>query len=226
METPDTVQIVPTGQAEPNPNDMEQVLKAQLPLFENPNKADYLANRACGFSIRESAALAHVQQRTISDWRRNDPEFARWEGERLIYLQTNLITIVMRAKFMRCMMLGMIIDGKVLKKAAFAGLGNLTERENDYLIKLAGKNYNPQALLALERACGEVPDSDGDTNISVGQAVIVVDGKEVTTVEARQAAAKTLLEQFTANRSKFLSEDEEPLEGEVVKAQRSDGNGN
>lgn len=217
METPEGVQIVPTGQAEPNPDDIEQTLRAQLPLFENPRKADYLANRACGFSIRESAALAHVAQHTISDWRRNDPVFAEWEGQRLTYLQTNLLGIVQRAKFARNMMLGMIIDGKVLQKAAFSGLASLIEVEKEYLLKLARKMYDPQALLALERACGEAPD-DGDTNISIEKAVVLVDGREVTTVEAKQAAASQLLEQFTANRNKFIADDRdgELVEGKVV----------
>jgi len=125
METPDGIQIVPSGQAEPNPDDIEQTLKAQLPLFENPRKADYLANRACGFSIREAAALAQVKQHTLSDWRRDDPVFAEWEGQRLTYLQTGRLSIALRAKFARNMMLGMIIAGKVLQKAAFAGLANL-----------------------------------------------------------------------------------------------------
>ncbi len=217
METPEGIQIVPTGQAEPNPDDIEQTLRAQLPLFENPRKADYLANRSCGFSVREAAALACVKQHTISDWRREDPVFAEWEGQRLTYLQTNLLSIVQRAKFARNMMLGMIIDGKVLQKAAFAGMDKLTERQHEYLIKLARRMYDAQALLALERACGDGHDDSSGTNITVGKAVIIVDGKEVVAVEAKQAAASQLLKQFTANRDKFVEGDEdEPIDGEVV----------
>lgn len=214
METPSGVPIVSTGKAEPNPDDVEQAIKARLPLFNNPRKAEYLSMRACGFSIREAAALAHVNQGTVGQWRKSDPDFASWESGELNYLQTNLVQIVAEAKWMRNFALVMILDGKVLQKAAFNRHG-LTEFEQGYA-KSASKRYDGQGAIAIQRAFGDAKaDGDGDT-INVDKAIIIVDGREVTSEEARRVAARKLLQQHTQT-SKYLPEHQtEVIEGELV----------
>ena len=214
METTSGVPTVQLGRAEPNPDDIEQAVKARVPLFNNPRKSDYLSFRACGFSIREAAALAHVRQHTISAWRRDDPVFAEWEGQKLTYLQTNLAGVVAEAKWLRNFMLCLILDGKVLQKAAF-NRHSLTEFEQGYA-KTARKQYDGQGAIAISRAFGDEPVGDDNATINIDKAIVYVDGKEVDSEQARRVAARQLLEQFQRTEKYLPEKQQDVIEGETV----------
>lgn len=191
-------------------DDVEEALRARLPLITNPRKANYLANRACGFSVREACNLSGVNQGTVMKWRREDQDFAQWESKSLTFLQHELVDDILRAEFLRNMRLALNRDFKVLYKAVynFAGLDN---REFDYL-KLIRKHYTPSDLLALERAMQ--PD---EGRASGGVSVTVnVSGQQVDSEDARRAAARDLLSRFDAN-SRLIGSGEEPfLEAEYT----------
>jgi antitoxin component of MazEF toxin-antitoxin module len=220
MPQDESTQVVESGKAGIDPDNVERVLEAQFPLFRNPAMGDYLSYRACGFSVREACSLANIAQGTVQRWRRSDKDFARWEGEWLPHLQTNLAAIVTKAQWYRNLLWGMNLDGKILKKAALSR-GALTPEEWKYLAT-ARKQYDPQGLLALERATApEGPSEEGDT-FNIDKAVIVrVDGQEITSEEGKRVAARTLLEQFKSNEKyrehpEVVNNEPEVLEGEVV----------
>jgi hypothetical protein len=213
------VVVVQSGKAPSvDPDNVERVLEAQFPIFRNPRMGDYLSFRACGFTIREACSLANITQGTVQHWRRTDKDFAKWEGEWLPHLQTNLAAIVTKAKWYRNLLWGMQLDGAVLKKAAL-NRGELTEFEQRYVVA-ARKQYDPQGLLALERATApEGPDPEGDT-FNIDRAIFVgVDGEAVATEEGKRVAARALLQQFKSN-DKYREHPEvtqnEPIEGEVI----------
>lgn len=188
-------EVVETAEPFVDPDDVEEILKAKLPLITNPRKASYLANRACGFSVREACNLAGIRQGTVMMWRREDPDFAAWETKSMSFLQREMVDDLLRAEFFRNMRLALNRDFKVLYKAVYNFEG-LTEKEWNYL-KLVRKHYTPSDMLALERAMA--PD---ETHSSRGGGVTVevhVDGGVVTTDEAKRAAARELLEKFNTN---------------------------
>ncbi len=213
MATEHSVTVVESGKAGIDPDNVERVLEAQFPLFDNPRMGDYLSYRACGFSVREACSLAEITPRSVYHWRRNNEKFAKWEGDYLPHLQTNLAAIVTKAQWYRNLLWGMYLDGKVLKKAALSR-GELTEAEWKYL-PTARKQYDPQGLLALERATQPDGPSEGDT-FNIGKAVFVgVDGKAIKSEEGKRAAARALLEQHKTNK-RYTEQEPGILEGEVL----------
>jgi hypothetical protein len=215
------VQVVESGKADVDPDDYEEMLKARIPLSNNPRKASYLSYRAAGFSVRESGALAEVQFGTIKKWRREDPEFRDWEsGEKLAWLQSNVAHDLTQMEFMRNFRLCLRLDKKVLYKAALS-LSLLTERELEVL-KVIRKHYTPQDIMAVQRALQPEPDHmpPGSYRESI---TVTVEGRAVEGENARRVAARELLENFEA--SKRLTEShpelpapngDKPLEGEVL----------
>lgn len=220
MKLPESqsITVVESGKApEIDPDNIERALEAQFPIFRKPAMGDYLSFRSCGFTITEACSLAQITPGTVRHWRKTDKEFAKWEGEFLPHLQTNLAAIVTKAKWYRNLLWGMQLDGAVLKKAAL-NRGSLTEFEQKY-VATARKQYDPQGLIALERATApEGPGADGDT-FNIDKAIFVGKDGEALSEEGRREAARALLEQQKAN-EKYREHPEvlahEVLEGNVI----------
>ncbi len=193
-----------------DPDDLSAIAEARIPLSQNPRKAEYLSNRAVGFTIREALALSEVTQTTLNRWRREDHEFLQFEQERLAFLHRTISSDIMRMKWLRNFFLVLRRDSRILYKSAFNFEG-LTDNERSYL-HLIRKHYTPQDLLALEKALE--PEHGERAKIEVDKAVFIVDGKEVRDPDQRQAAARAVLDRFNAN-AKYVETREE-----------EDGNGN
>lgn len=213
------VQVVESGKADIQPDDYEEMLKARIPLSNNPRKADYLSNRACGFSVRESCMLASISFASVKKWRREDEEFRAWEsGEKLAWLQTNVSHDLQQMEFMRNFRLCLRLDKKILFKANY-NLEGLTDREHEVL-KVIRKHYTPQDILAVQRAL--VPEPDQMPPGSYKESITVtVEGRQVDSEAARKAAARDLLENFEASRriaeaNPELPPGDQPLTGEVL----------
>lgn len=220
QETDYEVQVVESGKAGDlaDPDDYEEMLKARIPLGNNPRKADYLSRRASGFSVRESCALAEVHFSTVKRWRREDEEFRNWEsGEKLAWLQSNVAHDLRQMQFMRNFDLCMRLDKKILLRASLS-LSLLTEREMEVL-KIIRKHYTPQDIIAVQRALQPEPDHlpPGAFRKSV---TITVEGREVEGENENRVAARKLLEDMEAGKRAMeaLPEPEESkaLTGEVL----------
>lgn len=211
MDEPSNVRVIDKAVADIDPDDLEEILKAKLPLIENPRMASYLSYRAMGFSIREAAQLANVKQGTVARWRREDEDFAAWEKRGMTFLQHDLADDLLRAEFNRCMRLDMRVDYKVLRKANFAGPDNLTEREFELLKQINRGKYGAANKLAIERVLA--PDGEGLRATAVNVQVNV-GGEHVESEAARVTAARQLLQQFNAT-AKYAAEDRDPLQIEA-----------
>lgn len=216
------VQVVESGKSDIAPDDYEEMLKARIPLSKNPRKADYLSNRACGFSVRESCMLASVKFGTVKKWRREDEEFRRWEsGDGLAWLQSNVSHDLMQMEFMRNFRLALRLDKKILYKANY-NLAGMTDREHEVL-KVIRKHYTPQDIIAVQRALMPEPDHmpPGSYKESI---TVTVEGQQVEGENARRTAARELLDNFEASKRLEAEAPElpehtngdRPLEGEVV----------
>ena len=221
QETNHEVKVVESGKADVEPDDYEEMLRARIPLNNNPRKASYLSYRAAGFSVRESCALAEVQFGTVKKWRREDEEFRNWEsGERLAWLQNNVASDLISMEFMRNFRLCLRLDKKVLLRASLS-LSLLTDREMEVL-KVIRKHYTPQDIIAVDKAMQ--PDGDAMPPGSYRETLTVtVEGRQVEDESARRAAARDLLERFESNKriaeanpEKSSSNGEKALEGEVL----------
>lgn len=216
------VQVVESGKADVEPDDYEEMLKARIPLSNNPRKASYLSYRAAGFSVRESCALVPVNFGTVKAWRRDDEEFRQWEsGEKLAWLQSNVAHDLQQMEFMRNFRLCLRLDKKVLFKAALS-LSLLTDREMEVL-KVIRKHYTPQDIIAVQRAL--VPEPDHMPPGSYRKTLTVtVEGQQVEGEAARKVAARELLENFESGKRALealpepteQSNGDKPLEGEVI----------
>lgn len=214
------VTVVPSGKADVDPDSVERTMEAQFPIFDNPRMGDYLSFRSCGFTFREACSMAGITTGTVRGWRAKNEQFARWEDEWLPHLRTDLAAIVTKAQWYRNLLWGMLLDGKVLKKAAL-NRSTLTEFEKGYL-PTARKQYDPQGLLALERATAPEGPGGGDT-YNVDKAIFVdASGEAITSEEGKRGAARrALLEKFKSNEKyrehpEVLENKPELLEGEVI----------
>lgn len=207
-----SVEVVESGKADIAADDLEEMLKARIPLNNNPRKASYLTYRATGFSVRESCVLATVSFGTVLRWRREDEQFRDYETNQLTFLQHTLVNDVQRMEWMRNFRLVMRADLKILFKANYNPKG-LTEDEHEYLLQ-ARKSYKPSELLALAKALE--PDLGERPDIKIDKAIIMVDGKEVDDELAKRAAARKLLDQFNANTKYLAGGEPEMIEGQVV----------
>jgi len=216
------VQVVESGKADIEADDYEEMLKARIPLGNNPRKASYLSYRASGFSVRESCALVPVSFATVKKWRREDEEFREWEsGEKLAWLQSNVAHDLTQMEFMRNFRLCLRLDKKVLYKAALS-LSLLTDREMEVL-KVIRKHYTPQDIMAVQRAL--VPEPDHMPPGSYKESITVtVEGRQVEGENARRLAARELLENFESGKRALdalpepteQSNGDKPLEGEIL----------
>jgi len=216
------VQTVESGKSDIEADDYEEMLKARIPLGNNPRKASYLSYRAAGFSVRESCALVPVTHGTVKAWRRDDEEFRGWEsGEKLAWLQSNVAHDLTQMEFMRNFRLALRLDKKILFKAALS-LASLTDREMEVL-KVIRKHYTPQDIMAVQRALQPEPDHlpPGSYRESV---TVTVEGREVEGENARRVAARELLANFESGRRALEAaelaernqQSGEPLEGEII----------
>ena len=219
------VQVVEPGKSDIEVDDYEEMLKARIPLGNNPRKASYLSYRAAGFSVRESCALVPVTFTTVKAWRRDDEEFRTWEsGEKLAWLQSNVAHDLTQMEFMRNFRLALRLDKKVLFKASLS-LDSLTDREME-ILKVIRKHYTPQDIIAVQRALQPEPDHlpPGSYRESV---TVTVEGREVEGENARRLAARQLLENFESGKRALAaaelaeitepaSNGDKPLEGEIV----------
>jgi hypothetical protein len=178
-----------------DPNSLEGMISARLPYFPNPRVMEYVTYRAAGFGIREACQLTGVSQATLNNWRKKYPEFAKVESEQLPDLQRKLGPDVTRLTFLRNFMLALKADEKVLFKAACT-IAALTANELDYL-KVARRHYSPQDLVALQRA---IEPESGGLGGAVPPIVVIMDGEMLVEEAARRAAAKVILDRFTANK--------------------------
>jgi hypothetical protein len=196
----------------------DEMVMAMIPVHDNPNKQEYLCNRAVGFSVRESAAMAGVRQATVMKWRRDDEEFAQWESGGLHVLQAHLGPTLLRLQYMRCMRLTMAIDFRRLRQNF---LNPNSQSEMEKLQTLAAqKRYDGKGLSALQEAVGDEapkpPLLPGETR---AELTLKVEGRAVDAKVAEQEAYRQLLDNFTTTK-KYLGDgqedEEEPIEGEVV----------
>lgn len=172
--------------------DSEKLLLARIPLLSGSvNKVHYLGWRATGFDVREAAKLSDVTEATVRRWRKEDPDFEKWESEKLRELQKSISTDLLRIDFMRNMKMAMSRDSQVLYKAA-CDLHELTEREYDYLKKIRGY-YTPSALIELDRAMA--PEL-ADDSVVTAHLTVKVGKQEVDDEHGRRAAARQLLNKF------------------------------
>lgn len=210
-ETSDGIQVVTTGKSEsPESSDYEEMVKARMPLSSNPRKAAYLTNRACGFSIREACTLAGVSEACLRRWRREDSEFDVWERERLKFMQETLVKDLEMMEFHRNMRLVMAIDKKLLYKGYY-NMQSMSDVEVS-LLKVSMNKYKAGELVQMNQALGT--DNDLPPGAYRESYTVTVEGREVDTVGARQAAARKLLVQFTDNKQE--AEDQGLIEGEVL----------
>ncbi len=170
----------------------EAMLMARIPLLSGSvNKVHYLSWRAMGFEVRESCQLSDVTEATVRRWRKEDPDFADWEGTKLRELQKSISQDILRFDFMRNMRMAMSRDSQVLFKAA-CDLTSLTEREYDYLKKIRGY-YTPGALIELDRATAPELTDEGAV---MAQLTVKIGANEIKDEYARRAASRSLLEKF------------------------------
>ena len=216
------VQIIESGKSDIEPDDHEEMLKARIPLGNNPRKASYLSYRAAGFSVRESCALVPVTFGTVKAWRRDDEEFRGWEsGEKLAWLQSNVAHDLTQMEFMRNFRLCLRLDKKVLYRAALS-LDLLTDREME-ILKVIRKHYTPSDIMAVQRALQPEPDHlpPGSYRETL---TVTVEGRQVEGENARRVAARELLDNFESGKrvlaaaelAETNSKPGEPLEGEIV----------
>lgn len=191
-----------------NPDDVEAILQAKLPLITNPRKASYLSYRATGFKVREACNLAEINLSTVLRWRREDPDFASWETKSLGFLQSEMADDILRAEFMRNMKLALRRDFRVLYKSIY-NLEGLSDREYSYL-RTVRRHYTPADLLALERALSpDIQPKSSSVHVTVN-----VGAEQVESEAAHRAAARELLERFSANGRMLI--EAQTIVGEVI----------
>lgn len=174
--------------------DPVEAAKAAVPLLDSQAKMDYLEYRACGFTIREACMLTGIGQKLVSRWRREDPIFASWEGERLFELQHTLGDRLVHAKFLRNMIFKMNIDGQALSEVAMKGLQEASSESIDWA-KGVASHYKSQDYALMEKVVQpDMGQNTGGTTVNVH-----VEGDLVVDEHARRAASKKLLEDFTRN---------------------------
>jgi hypothetical protein len=118
-------------------------------FYDDSKKSTYLSYRATGFTIRESVEFVGVTERTLRNWRRYDPEFARWDREALGELRQKLGDRYLEIEFRRNYRLILQKDYDVIKKSV-EDKEPLTYQESQYLLK-ARSHYTPQQLETIER---------------------------------------------------------------------------
>lgn len=123
----------------------EHIAQSLKTYVDNDTQARFLSFRICGFSIRESAKLAGIHEKTVFLWRKN-PEFTELEKQVATELGEQLKKDAVRWEFIRNLRLVLDHDFKVLDKLAKGE--ELTIKEHQYLLKLR-TFYTPEHLRIL-----------------------------------------------------------------------------
>lgn len=152
--------------------DTIQAVKSIIPLLgkgdaTSENKANYLAFRFAGFSVREAADLAGIHQATVMRWRDSntqwfDEEFVELEaecsGEKRVAIRREVIHL----QFTRNFLLMMKRDADLLMRSV-KDQESMTDRDWRYLEK-ARAQYTPSQFETLERLLATATGSeDSDT---------------------------------------------------------------
>jgi hypothetical protein len=134
-----------------NKDDPVAIADALLPAFDGDNdkKREYLSYRLCGFSRHESAKYADIHFKTIGNWVRRDPDFARIEKTNLLELRREFSRTISLFEFTRNFKLVLSNDFVILDKVKTRGIHTLTKYEKDYLDKMRSM-YTPQQYTVLE----------------------------------------------------------------------------
>ncbi len=191
-ETP----VVTTGEVDLVEDETgEKALLARIPLLSGSlNKARYLSYRATGFPVMEACQLAGITHPTVMGWRKNDPEFADIELNKLPELQRTTAGDILMMEFDRNMRLCLNVDFGVLYKAA-CSLDSLSGNEMKAYLA-ARPHYRPAERMSLENAM-KAPEERTAGEIKL---TVEVDGKVVEDIVAKQAGLNRLLEAFQINK--------------------------
>ncbi len=186
----------------------ENALLSRIPLLSRSlNKARYLAWRSAGFAVREACDLTNVRQATVMHWRKNDPEFADIELNRLQELQRTVGADVLLLEFDRNFRLFLHADFKVAYKAA-CNPNSMSENELAIYNK-ARQHYRPKERIDLEEAL----KPEEERGVGELKLTVTVEGKVVKDRAAREEGMKKLLRQFQVNEEAIGLSDPSVVEG-------------
>lgn len=158
----------------------ENIATSVIP-YETGKKADYLAKRVCGFTMKESCKLIKLSERAVRYWREEDTNFAKIDGEGLPALRKQLADEYLNIQFTRNFHLVLEKDFNVLYKDAIGLV--LSKEEHEYLLKIRA-HYTPQSLAMIKQllAGGTVNQPFDFTKLTVTIK------REMEQVEIRQEA--------------------------------------
>ncbi|KKM05211.1 hypothetical protein LCGC14_1756430 [marine sediment metagenome] len=153
----------------------EQALLARIPLQSGSSKkALYLSYRATGFPVRQACALTEIDLPKLHKWRKQDPQFKKFEDEQLDFLQQNVAGDVIRLEFLRNFRMILKKDMRVIRKALFEP-DELSDHEEKYFF-LIRKHYTANDLLSLEKAVAPEKHRElVNINLTWGQGITVGD---------------------------------------------------
>lgn len=143
------------------PVPLDKAMVALVPIADI-NKSRYLAYRAIGFTVMQTARLLGLHKVTIARWRKSDQQFAELETTRLDELRDILTTKAINVDYARNFLLIMEKDRRVIEKSIKLP-EELTKGEQEYLLKARG-HYTPQQFKALQQETGplaNLPDFMG-----------------------------------------------------------------
>lgn len=194
--------FAPSGK-EIDPWDVEEALRAELPVLDQQEKVDFLLYRATNFSVYEALQLINTKIQVLTVWRSTDPVFYSWERERLPQLQTRIGPMLLYLQFTRIMRLSMKVDMDLVSKAAFHGLDNLSKREFD-TVRESLRRYGAGELLnfmkALKPDAVNAAEATPNVQINVGDSAIAQ-------VQKEQALANEVIKRFTVQDVVIPAED-------------------
>jgi hypothetical protein len=179
-----------------DPNDAVQAAMSGLPAFRDVRKTEYLVLRGVLFSHEEALQVIQVSEDMYNAWISIDDIFNSWAtGRSLRQLQYSMGPDVLRARFTRNVFLQMHIDNDLLTKRAF-DVESMSEVERKEAAE-AAKRYSAPNIAAMMKVLGEGDVESNNTHSGETVVKVYLDGQEVVSVEAKRAASKALIDQFT-----------------------------
>jgi hypothetical protein len=175
----------------------EQQARERIPEFAgDPNnlKQSYLAYTALGFGVYEACKMVGIRPDRPRIWRTTDAQFAVWEAK-LREEKTSFGADLVLEAFHRNMWLAMGIDFKIMMKAEVEGLDKLSDNEIS-IYKAVRSLYGPDKLVAMMKAVAPEGAEDGSRYRPVPNITVIIEGRDVDNLEAKQAAARNLLMDF------------------------------
>jgi hypothetical protein len=152
-------------------NEALSIASTVIPYDREDSEAQYLFNRACGLSVRETLEVIDRTKGWLSNIRARDPQFVELEKQIPEFRKT-LSKDFLKIEWMRNFRLAMAKDRKILKRSLGMerdGSGEvvtMTNFDQQYLLKMR-THYSPQQLQVLQ-AIG----TEGDGGINFGQWVL------------------------------------------------------